>query len=967
MKNIIVRSRCVFVFAIALCAIVANGASSGLETVWNNPPREARLRAYWWWLNGNVTKESITHDLEQMKAKGFAGAVIMDADGSSQDGNARAPHGPTFFTPEWRALYKHTLREADRLGLEISLNIQSGWNLGGPMITADDAPKKLVWTELRVSGGTNFDAKLAQPQSRENFYRDLFVVAYRVNSNLPPNRKPIQNLPQKALIRALEPFSAPVSAPLFEEVPSTPGEQDTMASDVVDITKNCSADGELRWQVPPGSWQIIRFGCTLNDHCRVSTCSQGWDGYAIDPFDANAFKKYWNAIVEPLIADAGPLAGKSLKYLHTDSWEVEVANWTPTLREEFQKRRGYDLLPWLPVITGKIVNSRDESDRFLNDFRKTMGDLAIDNHYKLFKEGAHKHGLLIHPESGGPHAVPIDAQRCLGWDDAPMSEFWAWSWTHRIGDENRFFVKQPASAAHTYGHKLVFAEGFTTIGPHWQETLWDNLKPSFDKALCEGLNVLVWHAFVCSPKETGIPGQQYFAGTHLNPKVTWWEKSAPFFSYINRCQALLQRGNFVADAAYYYGDHVPNFSQLKKSDPARILPGYDYDVITEEALLTRASVRGGKIILPEGMSYRVLVLPDRNVISLPVLRKLKELVDAGATIIGPKPERAETLENFPQCDAEVVKLANELWNRDALETKTGRVIANKTAREVLLGDGVFPDCEFLPTPDSQLPTPFDYIHRRDGDSEIYFVANRTNQAVSLTCAFRVTGKAPELWNAVTGEHCYAPAYEDDGARIRVPLDFSPCGSWFVIFREPSAKHSAVATSNSPKFTPLAEISGPWTVRFDTNWGGPASAQFDQLVSWTTRPEPGIKFFSGTAVYKKTFEWQNSRLSTLTPPLFVDLGIVRELAEVRVNGQSCGIVWAPPFRVDVSRALKPGANEIEIEVVNFWPNRIIGDAALPKEQRLTQTNIRKLTKDTKLMESGLLGPVRLLQRNGVARE
>ena len=234
------------------------------------------------------------------------------------------------------------------------------------------------------------------------------------------------------------------------------------------------------------------------------------------------------------------------------------------------------------------------SNRFLNDFRRTMGDLAIDNHYRLFRDGAHRHGLLIHPESGGPHAVPIDAQQCLGFNDAPMSEFWAWSWRHRVGDANRFFVKQPASAAHTYGRKLVLAEGFTTIGPHWQETLWDNLKPSFDQALCEGLNLLVWHAFVCSPQEAGMPGIQYFAGTHLNPNSTWWSRSGPFFDYINRCQWMLQQGLFVADVAYYYGDHVPNFTQLKRTDPAKVLPGYDYDVVTEEVVLTRMTVQDGR-------------------------------------------------------------------------------------------------------------------------------------------------------------------------------------------------------------------------------------------------------------------------------------------------------------------------------------------------------------------------------------
>ena len=937
-----------------------------LDNGWTNPPNSARLRAYWWWLNGNVTRESITRDLEEMKAKGFGGAVIIDAGGADQWGNAQVPHGPTFFTPAWRELYRHALREADRLGLELSLNIQSGWNLGGPMVTPDDAAKKLVWSELRVNGPANFDRALPAPQSRENYYRDTYVVAYRVRTNQAPHQ-PLQNWREKALLKTLEPFSTPSTEPLFQEFPATPGEEDARATDVVDLTSKLDTNGVLHWQVPDGQWQVLRFGCTIGDHAYVSTASEGWqrapgashDAYAIDVYDAGAFQRYWNAVVEPLIADAGPLAGNTLKYLHTDSWEVENVNWTPTLRAEFIKRRGYDPVPWLPVIAGRIVNSREQSDRFLFDFRKTLGDLTIDNHYRLFRDNAHRHGLEIHPEAGGPHAVPIDAQRDLGWDDVPMSEFWAWSWEHRIGDENRFFVKQPASAAHTYGHIITQDEGFTTIGPNWQEHIWDNLKPSFDKALCEGMNRIVWHAFVCSPDETGIPGQQYFAGTHLNPKVTWWSKSAPFFSYIDRCQWMLQQGLFVADVAYYYGDHVPNFAQLKKSDPAHILPGYDYDVITEEALLTRTSVRDGKIVLPDGMSYRVLVLVNHDVISLPVLKKLKKLVAAGATVIGPKPVKGETLKNYPEDDAEIAKLGDELWSG---KVGGGRVIAGQTAREVLLADGVPPDCEFRSPFSSQPSTDFDYIHRTADGAEIYFVANRSTNVVSVNCVFRVTRKAPELWNPVTGEHKFAGAYEEKDGRTSVPLDFDPCGSWFVVFREPSAAHPATVTSNSAKLNPLQEISGPWTVHFDPKWGGPASVEFDRLVSWTTRSEPGIRFYSGTAAYEKTFDLPNSKLQTPNSKLWLDLGNLRELAEVKVNGQSCGITWCPPFRADVTSAVKPGMNRLEIEVVNFWPNRIIGDASLPPDQRLTRTNIRKLTADTPLMESGLFGPVQILQQN-----
>lgn len=950
-----------FSLSILLCCLlfitlsgISLSANDPLVEGWTNPPIDARLRAYWWWLNGNVTAEAITRDLKEMKDKGFGGAVITDADGSSQDGNDRAPHGPTFLSPEWRQLYKHTLREADRLGLEMSLNIQSGWNLGGPMVKPEDAAKKLTWSELEVTGPATIAQPLPEPKRRDNFYQDLFVVAYRRGI---ATTRPLQNWEQKAVHKTLTPFSAPDSSPLFQEYPDKPSEEDTHSTDVVDLTAKLKPDGTLVWEVPEGNWQILRFGCTIGDHSRVSTCSQGWDGYALDVLDAGAFIRYWDAVLEPLIADAGPLAGKSLKYLHTDSWEVEAINWTPTLREEFRKRNGYDLLPYAPALVGRIVNSRSESNRFLHDFRKTLGDLAIDNHYRIFRDRAHAHGLLIHPESGGPHAVPIDAQRCLGWVNAPMSEFWAWSWRHRIGDDNRFFVKQPASAAHTYGRKLVLGEGFTTIGPHWQETLWDNLKPSFDKAACEGLNLLVWHAFVCSPAEMGMPGQQYFAGTHLNPNVTWWSHSAPVFDYFNRCQWMLQQGRFTADVCYYYGDHVPNFTQHKFKDPAHILPGYDYDVITEEAILTRMSAKNGQLVLADGMNYRIMVLPDRRIISLPVLRKLKELVQAGAVVVGPKPAEASTLREYPRCDTEVKQIAEEVWGTAAEATGEhrfgeGRVVWGRSTRDILKTEGVKPDFEVGGArPDAVI----DYIHRTDGDTEIYFVANRTNRREQVRCTFRVAGKVPELWDPVSGERRLAAAYNQTDGRTSLPFDFSPCGSVFIVFRESAAKHPAVAQSNSPEFTPCQNITGPWTVRFDSKWGGPESAQFDTLASWTTRSEPGIKYYSGKATYSKSFDLAAGQPQS-GKRLWLDLGNLRELAAVRLNGKTLGILWTPPFRVDITDTVKSSGNELEVEVINFWPNRIIGDQFLPMEKRLTKTNIRKLTKDTALMESGLLGPV-----------
>jgi len=946
-----------------------------------------------------------------MKAKGFGGALICDAGGATQDGNAPVPHGPTFFTPQWRELYKHALREADRLGLEMSLNIQSGWNLGGPMIKADDAPKKLVWSATQIEGPAPVERALPAPPRAPELYHDLFVLAYPVKRALAgQQRRPIQSLAQKTLQEGLG-WSAPDCSSLLRDYPDTAGEEDTLSTQVLDLTSNVGPDGKLRWNPPAGRWELLRVGYTLNDHARVSTSSDDWGGYALDPIDGRVFKAYWQQVVEPLIADAGPLAGKTLKYLHTDSWEVEVLNWTPTLRDEFKRRRGYDLFPFIPVITGRIVDSRSISDRFLHDFRRTIGDLAIDNHFKLMSEGAHRHGMQIHPESGGPHSVPVDSLQCLGTDDAPMSEFWARSPGHRVSDSDRFFMKQPASAAHTYGRKLVLGEGFTNIGLHWQESLWDNLKPSFDRAACEGLNLLVWHAFVCSPAEMGLPGQQYFAGTHFNPNTTWWPVSAPFLSYINGTQFLLQQGLFVADVCYYYGDHVPNFAQLKRSDPARISPGYDYDVITEEALTRRMGVKDGRLIMPDGMSYRLLVLPRVNRISPAVLRTIKELVAQGATVIGPKPIESTGLANYPKCDEEVKRISDELWGRGdgsndvAHSLGKGRVISDKSAREILIADGVAPDFE----PGGGPPGGIDYIHRKDGEADIYFVSNRSDSWETLSCAFRISGKAPEIWLPDTGEMRRCVVFDEKDARTIVPLQLEPYGSAFVVFRSAATTRIVSASQNGePIFatgsardlTSVIEVReqggrmsllsvepGLYSFRdannhtakttivpppapetLDGHWTlyAPLTAlessktrptAIDGLKSWTSFSDPKLKYFSGALTYTRDIELGFDRFGN-GKHLWLDLGKVSEIAEIELNGQNLGILWKPPTRLDITAAAKPGKNQLTIRVTNFWPNRVIGDQLVRDSERVTQTNVRKLTANTALMSSGLLGPVRL---------
>ncbi len=410
---------------------------------------------------------------------------------------------------------------------------------------------------------------------------------------------------------------------------------------------------------------------------------------------------------------------------------------------------------------------------------------------------------------------------------------------------------------------------------------------------------------------------------------------------------------------YYYGDHVPNFAQHKRTDPAKVQPGYDYDVISEEAVLARASVRDGRIVLPDGASYRVLVLPARDVISLPVLRKVAEWTAAGATVVGPvQPTQASGLKDAAEADAEVRSLAGELWASD-------KVVSGQGAREVLREKGLGPDVDFdVP---AELWGSFDFIHRRDGEAEIYFLANRSTNAVAARCSFRVAGKVPELWDPVSGARRAAAVYGERDGRVSLPLDFAPCGSWFVVFRNKGSAVGEVHGSSVGKGEEktLLTVDGSWDVAFDPKWLGPevggqrsevSSFAFKTLQDWTQRPEPGIKYYSGTAVYRKTINIPSPDFRSPTS-LLLDLGQVRELAEVRVNGQPCGVVWAPPFRADITKAAKAGANELEIRVINFWFNRVFGDQSLPSAQRLTRTNIKKLQNPgTPLMPSGLLGPV-----------
>ena len=482
-------------------------------------------------------------------------------------------------------------------------------------------------------------------------------------------------------------------------------------------------------------------------HCqnRVSAHSPGGGGYTLDFLSDAAMKMQFDAIATKLLKTVGPLAGKSLKYFHDDSWELGSPNWTVGFPEEFRSRRGYDLAPYLPVLAGYVVDNHDVSNRFLWDFRRTIADCIAENHYGVMRNLSKPYGIGIHPESAGPFYPHIDALQCLGKSDIPMGEFWdSWNepdgsipWRQMYGLSD--FIKQAASAAHVYGKTNVQAEAFTTTRAHWEQSPFE-LKDVVDHAFCQGLTRVMFHTFTHSPAEAGKPGNEYSAGTHFNPNITWWEQADAWTSYITRCQFLLQQGLFVGDVCYYYGEGAPNFVPAKRRMSPVLPAGYDHDVIDSEALLSRMSVRDGRLVLPDGMSYHLLVLPESEEMSPMVLRKIAELVENGATIVGPRPSRAPGLRDYPHSDRVVKELADQLWGSCDGETVTeqrygkGKIVWDKPLDKILLAEDVPPDCEIA---GSRKDAQFDYIHRRTDTADIYFISNQENRWERFDCSFRV--------------------------------------------------------------------------------------------------------------------------------------------------------------------------------------------------------------------------------------
>jgi hypothetical protein len=724
-------------------------------------------------------------------------------------------------------------------------------------------------------------------------------------------------------------------------------------ADLVDVTARVGRDGHLRWDAPAGKWTILRYVC-MNTGERLKVPSPASDGWATDHLNPDATHAHMKYVVDRLHESFGDLSKSGISNLYLASYEVRGPIWSPAFAAEFRKRRGYDITPYYPALFGAGVGSTDQTERFLFDYRKTLGEVLVDAYYGAAREDAHAAGLLIKSEAGGPgppvHNVPVDSLLANAAVDSIQGEFWP----YRQNADSVWVVKEPASAGHLYNKQPIHLEAFTS-NENWREGPQD-LKASADRVFCEGGNHFVWHTWTHNPPESGLPGWGYYAGTHINRNVTWWPKAKPFIDYLSRGSFLLQRGQFVAEVLYYYGDGGYKFVGPRRNE-AQLGPGYDYDVTNSDVILNRLDVRDGRLVLPDGMNYALLVLPESEEVHPAVLGKIERLVAAGATVVGPKPARAEGLEGYPASDAKVRDLAARLWADLDGHTRTsrsygkGRVIWGTPLRVVLAGMNIAPDVT--------APEPFDYTHRRDGAAEIYFIRNKSAAPATGTVQFNVAGKQPELWDAVTGD-IRDTAYQAaaNGKATAVTLNLAPNGSTFVVFRAPARPNPPA----QPAVSATIPLEGPWTVDFEPDRGAPASISFPELTSWTKHTDPGVHYFSGTAKYRKALTvpagWRTSGARVQ-----LDLGKLWNIGEVWLNGKSLGILWTAPFTIDCTTALRDGENQLTVEVTNTWFNRLIGDAKKVGKS-ITRTNVSvsggKPWASLEPLDSGLFGPVRLVR-------
>ena len=1008
------------ILVLTIHTLIAPRVAAGTDALagdFRHPPAATKPRCYWYWFDDHVSKVGITRDLEAMREVGIGGAFIGLIGGAM---GKRTELNPKPLSEPWWENLEHAVREGTRLGVDIGLFNCPGWSQsGGPWVKPHQSMRYLVQEEIRLEGPKRFSGKppmptgkngqnfqsvallafpapegddvvvpvtekkgntvrltteapvtvrslIVEPKDVLNTKAELFasddgvefrsvrkfkvarttlkhglgpislapvavgfpeVTARHFRIDFTPDGMPfaaekflgeirlssaarVEDFAGKALLKSHETSVPPFGAYVWP--PGSATDQKSLAVDprkVVDLTKKLRPDGSLAWDVPPGKWILQHVGMvptgTMN-----KPAPPGLVGPEVDKMNRQHLTGLFDAYVGELQRRLKPEERKSWKYIIADSYETGLQNWTDGMRDDFKKTYGYDPVPFLPAIYGRVVGSADMTERFLWDLRRMVAERVATEYVGGLREITNAHGMKLWLENYGHFGFPSEFMLYGANSDEIGGEFW-------LGrNRNVVEVRAASSASRIYGKSPVWAEAFTSRDVSFQHAPRD-LKLHGDWAFCEGINQFVLHVYIHQPDEPK-PGINAWFGTEFNRHNTWFGKSKSWIDYLRRCSVMLQAGQPVADFAVFITEDSPKMTgPLPPPFPA----GHDYDFINADAILHRLAVRDGRLVLPDGNSYAALLLPDSATMRPAVARKIGELAAAGAKIIGSKPTRSPSLQAYPKCDEETRRLAT--W--DALPNAAALALP----------------------PDVVAPSDILWTHRRTPDSDIYFISNQSTKERSETISFRVTGRPASLWNALNAEIQTVPHAENDG-RSSVTLRLPPLGSAFVVFG-PVPPGKALLESAEP--LPAREISvpGPWQVAYPER-----RAEFDTLVSWTERPEQEIKFHSGPATYTTEFQ-----ISNLPPTIKLDLGRVESMATVRVNGREFPTLWTYPYQVDITSALKSGRNELAVEVVNSWHNRLVGDAGRPKEVRRTSLTHDPYKAGDPLQPAGLLGPVRLI--------
>ncbi|MCY1723481.1 glycosyl hydrolase [Prolixibacteraceae bacterium Z1-6] len=1029
---------CKNLLLLALIILVAsctkeNVSYNALRSAFQNPPNSAKPGVYWYFMDGNQDKGEMTADLESMKEVGIEHVLFLEV-------NVGIPLGPVkFLSEEWQENFVHAVKECERLGIVLTLGSGPGWTgSGGPWVKMEESMQHLVASKVEVSGPAKVSKVLEVPAGRNPFfglggftpelrerwneyYQDVAVLAFPASENVST----LSNSDEKALYYR-PPYSSREGVIQYFPEPALQAENfegngtGIPTKEIIDITQFMAEDGTLKWEAPEGKWTIMRFGRRNNGAITRPAPMPGL-GFECDKMSAEAMKHHLEHFMIPLIEKVQPDSTKQggWKMIHMDSWEMGAQNWTDDFMQKFKALKGYDPLPYLPVFTGMIVGDVEKSERFLWDLRMVSQELILESHVQYFKDFGRKYGMGLSIE---PYDMNPNTDLDLGsYADVPMCEFW----NKGFGFNTGFSTFEGTSIANLYGRSVVAAEAFTSHLVAWK-SYPGSIKNQNDWAFCSGINRLVYHTFAHK-----AIGEQYRPGMTMGPYgvhwdrgQTWWDMSGAYHEYVARSQALLQQGKGVADVLYLIGEGAPhvflppasavegnqylegyksfdfdaetdqiiasNSTSIKEFMPDR--KGYNFDGCSPRILIDRASVKNGKVGFEGGASYEILVLPQISSMTPELLKKIESLVQQGATVIGHPALQSPSLNNYPNCDDEVKSLSEKMWGSFNIPEKETEISYGKG--KILWGgnysnpdgDELYPNytttANYLNSigvqPDFTADGTVRYIHKKMPETDLYFVSNRTKAQTKVICEFRVDDASPELWNPMTGEIRALPEFTVNEGTISVPLQFEAYEAYAIVFSNVAQNKVIKGDKNFYPKKKVQTVDGSWEVTFDSNWGGPEKVTFDQLEDWIERPEEGIKHYSGKAIYAKTFDCEQTGKSE---KLFLNLGKVNNMARVKLNGKDLGIIWTTPLEVEITDAVQEKNNHLEIEVVNLWGNRLIGDEAYEDDgivngqwpewvlndkprssKRYTFTTWKHYTKDSALQSSGLLGPVTILARN-----